>query len=285
MLEVIKSGLFTTIQDKGRFGYRAYGVPTSGAMDSYAFEIANYLLGNSLTEATIEMFYGGVEIKALDDLWIALTGADVKPEIDGTPVAMWEPIKLLKGQKLQCSAPKAGVVTYLGIVGGIDSPIYLGSRSVCEKASFGRRLKNGDHIKVKDTLNMGESKSLDYREIPTYTSSVEVRVIPGPHEALFKEKSISEFYNEPFIVKQGDRMGTQLEGCSQIKMKEDKDIISEAVTFGTIQIPNNGHPTVLLADAQTTGGYPIIGSIHTDDLWRFVQLPPRGQVKFNRFLK
>ncbi|SEP85767.1 biotin-dependent carboxyltransferase family protein [Piscibacillus halophilus] len=282
MLKIIKSGLYTTIQDLGRYGFRAYGVPVSGAMDQYAFHKANYLLGNKRNDAAVEIFYGGVQVEALQDTWLTLTGAEVYPEIEGHPIDMWSPILLEKGQHLICSSPKNGVVSYLAIDGGIDSPKYLNSRSTYEKAGFGKRLKNGDIIESFKIHN-DSFRSIQQRKIPTYTHDIEVRVIPGPHERLFNDTSIKQFYRQSFVVIKGDRMGARLEGSSSLRLNKFNDILSEAVTFGTIQIPHNGQPTVLLADAQTTGGYPIIGTIHTEDLWRFVQIPLGGTVKFKRW--
>ncbi|TFB15076.1 biotin-dependent carboxyltransferase family protein [Filobacillus milosensis] len=281
MLKVIKSGVFTSIQDKGRFQYRSYGVPVSGAMDQYAYEQANRIIGNELNAAALEVIFGGVEFLVLEDIDIAITGADLNPQVDGQTVDMWKPMTLLKNQKLTFKGPKAGVIAYVALPGGIDSKTYLGSQSVYEKAGFGKRLASSDTIIAKLYRPSVENDILSM-DIPTYINEVQVNVIPSPHEQLFTSQSIQRFYEEPFTVQRGDRMGTLLKGSEPLSLNKPVDLVSEAVTFGTVQVPPSGQPMVLLADAQTTGGYPTLGTIHSDDLWRAAQIPPKGSIKFNR---
>ncbi|PKR78376.1 hypothetical protein CEY16_01055 [Halalkalibacillus sediminis] len=282
MLKVIKAGVYASVQDHGRLHYRAFGVPTSGAMDQYAFKMANKIIGNQLGEAVIEITMGGTSFEALDDVDISITGADLKATVDDEAVDIWQVISLKKGQNLAFKGPEAGLRSYIAFPGGIDAPEYMGSKSVYEKAGLGEVLGSGDIIVSN------EQKSLDHthvglQQIPTYTKETTVNVIPSIHETLFEDESVKLFYNEAFTLKQGDRMGALLEGVSKIDQIEKGNIVSEATTFGTIQIPPSGHPMILLADAQTTGGYPTMGTIHSEDVWRISQLPPGGKIHFNRY--
>ncbi|RPF52142.1 biotin-dependent carboxyltransferase family protein [Aquisalibacillus elongatus] len=282
MLEVLSPGVYTSIQDQGRLTYRSYGVPISGAMDSYAFEWANALVGNNQHEAAIEVMYGGAKFKILEDVTVSITGAPMTPKVDCEFVSMWTPIQLNKGQQLSLKGTNSGVITYIALAGGVDSPEYLGSQSVYEKAGLGRRLKKKDRLSIKSN-HVLQSLNIPHREIPTYTNEVTLRVVPSHHESLFDELSIKAFYSTSFTVTKGDRMGALLKGDQAIELRKPVDIISEAVTFGTIQVPPSGDPVVLLADSQTTGGYPTIGSIMTEDLWRMTQIPPNGKVRFKRW--
>lgn len=281
MLKVIKPGILTTIQDQGRKKYRSFGVPISGVMDHYAASCANEIMGNSWEAAVIEITMGNVAFEVIEDTELAVTGADLNAEVDGKPLPMWQLIQVTAGSQLTFKGPKAGMRAYLALPGGIESERYLGSQSVYEKAGFGRALDKDDRVMGR-LKNAKANQSLEAMEIPTYTKQTTVRVIPSHHEHQFTTDSLDCFYREGFTIKAADRMGCQLEGeC--LERKENTDILSEATTFGTIQVPSEGNPIILLADAQTTGGYPTIGTIVFEDLWRVAQMPPGGELYFERY--
>ncbi|GEL77122.1 biotin-dependent carboxyltransferase family protein [Tenuibacillus multivorans] len=282
MLSVIKPGIYASIQDGGRKTYRGYGVPVSGPMDDYAFHYSNKLLGNKPNTAAIEIIYGGIECYVEEDVDIAITGANFHPLVNGKPVPMWQCIRLYEGEQLTFQGSKQGSIAYLAMSGGIDSPVYLGSQSVYSRAGLGEILKTGDTIS-SFKRQVCNTYHINPRNIPTYTSHVKVRVIPSHHEALFSSRAIQQFYSNPFQLMKMDRMGAILKGDKALTMNKEQDIISEAVTFGTIQVPPHGQPMILLADAQTTGGYPTIGTILSDDLWRVTQIQPQGHIRFKRY--
>ncbi|MBU6081522.1 MULTISPECIES: 5-oxoprolinase subunit C family protein [Allobacillus] len=281
MLKVINPGILTTIQDQGRKNYRSFGVPISGVMDHYAANCANYLLGNSEKEAVIEITMGGVTFDVMEDTDISVTGGDLNGLINEQPLPMWKKLTVHSGDQLTFKGPKSGMRTYIALPGGIESTSYLGSQSTFEKAGFGKAFQKGDNIKGRQAA-AASSKSIQPMEIPTYTKEVTVRVVPSHYESSFKDSSIHRFYQEGFTIRAADRMGCQLQG-HRLERKENIDILSEATTYGTIQVPAEGSPIILLADAQTTGGYPTIGTVLSEDLWRIAQLPPGGKLFFERY--
>nr|WP_289039130.1 biotin-dependent carboxyltransferase family protein [uncultured Allobacillus sp.] len=281
MLKVINPGILMTVQDQGRKKHRSFGVPISGVMDHYAAKCANYLLGNSEAEAVIEITMGGVTLDVVEDTDISVTGGDLNGYINEKHLPMWKKLTVHSGDRLTFKGPKSGMRTYIALPGGIESPSYLGSQSVYEKAGFGKAFQKGDNIKGRQST-AAHAKSIQPMEIPTYTKEVTVRVVPSHYESSFKDSSIQYFYEKGFTIKAADRMGCQLQG-HRLERKENIDILSEATTYGTIQVPAEGSPIILLADAQTTGGYPTIGTVLTEDLWRIAQLPPGGKLFFERY--
>ncbi|MBR7554580.1 biotin-dependent carboxyltransferase family protein [Allobacillus sp. GCM10007491] len=281
MLKVINPGILMTVQDQGRKKHRSFGVPMSGVMDHYAANCANYLLGNSEKEAVIEITMGGVTLDVVEDTDISVTGGDLNGYINEKHLPMWKKLTVHSGDRLTFKGPKSGMRTYIALPGGIESPSYLGSQSVYEKAGFGKAFQKGDNIKGRQST-AAHAKSIQPMKIPTYTKEVTVRVVPSHYESSFKDSSIQYFYEKGFTIKAADRMGCQLQG-HRLERKENIDILSEATTYGTIQVPAEGSPIILLADAQTTGGYPTIGTVLTEDLWRIAQLPPGGKLFFERY--
>lgn len=282
LFKVEKPGLYTSIQDKGRFGYQHYGVPVSGAIDRYAHNMVNYILGNNCHSATIEVTIFGLELIVLQDCMIAITGADLKAVVDNKEAPMWKVFKVYHGQRIEFKKPITGVRAYLGVAGGIESELLLGSRSTFERGGLGSRLKKGDILKVASVSNCVRKLGLTKRWIPKYMQDIELRVIPSQHEEFFEEESVNDFYHQVYTLLKGDRMGSMIRGDKPLKHRVEADIISECTTFGTIQIPKNGQPIILLADSQTTGGYTTIGTIISVDLWKIAQLRPGGKINFKR---
>ncbi|MYL50903.1 5-oxoprolinase/urea amidolyase family protein [Halobacillus litoralis] len=303
MISVLKSGLMTTIQDTGRYGYQKDGVIVSGAMDQQAHRIANLLVGNSVDAATMEITLMGPVLEFQEDALIAICGGNLTPIIDGDSVSMWKPLYIKKGSELRFGQPKKGFRCYLSISGGFQVRKVMGSASTYLRANMGgfegRTLEKGDQLRFgqpdslpKDskeqlkTLNKATSfKEASWFVGPEFTDYMKndqpIRVMPGREFDLFTEQSKEHFFNGAFqIDSKSDRMGYRLNGTT-LNLENKKDIVSEAVTFGTIQVPPDGNPILLLADHQTTGGYPKIGQVATVDLPRIAQMRPGEKINFS----
>ena len=304
MLQIDKEGLQTTVQDLGRNGFQKYGVIASGVMDAYAHRLANIMVGNEETKATIEITLMGPQITLLADCLFALTGANLSPAIDGIPLKMWRPILARKGSKLTFGKPVCGCRTYMAVAGGIDVPEVMGSQSTYLRASIGgfngRALQKGDvipiadapqHVQgfierlakdVKETPFVQAEWTLNSEAIPTYEKEATVRVTEGRQASLFDEKSQKDFLEQAYqVTSDSDRMGYRLKG-TELTLKEPKELLSEAVSFGSIQVPPDGQPIILMADRQTTGGYPKIGTVVTVDLSKVSQLKPGEKIRFEK---
>ncbi|QCR23821.1 biotin-dependent carboxyltransferase family protein [Pontibacter sp. SGAir0037] len=295
-LRILKPGLLTTIQDTGRYGYQKDGVVVSGAMDRVAHRIANMLTANPETEATIEITLQGPQLLFEKDHLIALTGADLSPTINGEEVKMWRPVLVREGSVLDFGAPKAGCRAYLAVSGGFKLEKTLGSYSTYMRAGIGglngRALQENDLIpcnginatasSVMGELNQKNTTASfaqtswlpDPAYYPAYARDPVIRAVKGPEYDLFTDESKSNIWRSLFqVTSQSDRMGYRLIGLS-LALKEPREIISSAVTFGTVQVPSQGHPIVLMADHQTTGGYPRMVQVVTADLPKLAQVVP-----------
>ncbi|WP_306416996.1 biotin-dependent carboxyltransferase family protein [Halobacillus sp. Marseille-P3879] len=292
-MKIVKDGLLTTIQDLGRTGYQKYGVIASGSMDTFAHRMANILVGNKENEAVVEVTLLGPVIEFEENTIISVCGGNLSPAIDQKPIGMWKPILVKKGAKLSFGKPKSGCRAYIAIAGGMDIPIIMESRSTYMRANIGgfkgRALKTDDTINLRKTFSF-EAGEQNYSEmdwgiandiIPNYSSRPEISLIKGPQYDWFNRESQQALFSTPFKVSsQSDRMGFRMEGES-LSLKESQELISEAVAFGSIQVPNNGKPIILLADRQTTGGYPKIGQVASIDLPVLCQMKPGEQLTFN----
>ncbi|TLS38667.1 biotin-dependent carboxyltransferase family protein [Pseudalkalibacillus caeni] len=302
MILITKPGLLTSVQDLGRYGYQKYGVIASGVMDQLAHRVANLLVGNPDNEPTIEITLLGPVIEFQEDALISLCGGDLSPTIDGNPIRTWRAVLVKKGSQLRFGQSKNGCRAYLAVAGGINVPTVMESSSTYLRAEIGgfqgRALKAGDQVSTGALNDISRSilKHLSFEDkgesfvemdwsvatdlVPNFESPATVRVIRGRQYDLFSEESRSRFYSEPFTVTtQSDRMGYRLTG-PHLELETPAEMISEAVNFGSIQVPSEGNPIVLLADRQTTGGYPKIGQIATVDLPIIAQLKPSDTITF-----
>ncbi|MTD31086.1 biotin-dependent carboxyltransferase family protein [Planomicrobium sp. YIM 101495] len=288
MLIIRKAGLFTTIQDLGRPGLRRFGISSGGAMDTSAFRIANLLVGNPENSAAIEVTMNGPEILFAQSAEIALCGADLSPAINGTDAPMWRPVQIEAGDVLSFGMPKSGCRTYLAIAGGIQVPSVMNSASTLTRAGIGgfcgRALRKGDQLSIGESRSTKTTKAVNWYVSPCFrTDSPEdpiIRLLKGRHHALFGAGSHERLTTEPFVVtNEADRMGYRLDG-PPLTLEKPQELLSEAVIPGTIQVPASGNPIVLMADCQTTGGYPKIGQIAAVDLPVAAQLRPGQQVRF-----
>ncbi|MDQ0972013.1 antagonist of KipI [Neobacillus niacini] len=282
IFKVMKSGLQTTVQDLGRYGFREFGVSPSGAMDSYSLQMGNLLVGNDLGEAALEAPFIGPVLMALHDVSIAICGGNLTPKINGQEVPLWKSIVIKKGQILSFGELKEGVRTYLSIAGGIDVPFVLNSKSTCITGKFGgfegRALKEGDILFGNPFTR--RNRFLQTQLIPKYTNKLTVRVIVGPHTRKFTTPGLKTFLNEEYsITSQSNRMGYQLTG-PKIEHSSTADIISDAIPLGGIQVPASGQPIILMTEHQTTGGYSRIGTVIAADIPRLAQAQPGTKVRF-----
>jgi antagonist of KipI len=291
MIEIVRAGMLTTIQDLGRPGYQNLGVVVGGAADSFAARVANFLVGNPENSALLEMAFAGPTLHLETDAVIAWCGADFDARCQGKPLLKNRPIHLPAGSVLDFGGAKRGAMAWLAIAGGIDVPEVLGSRSTDLSGKFGgfegRKLAAGDRLALgrtserKSSLQTAASWSLIPERLVAVGGPGVVRVLRGPEWEWFSPKARETFFQSVFeITKEGNRMGTRLAGPS-LPLAEPREMISAAVDHGVIQVPPSGRPIVLGIDRQTIGGYPRIGVVATVDLGKLAQFRPGDTVRFH----
>lgn len=289
-LEVMKPGMLTSVQDLGRSGFQQFGIPVGGAMDRFALRVGNLLVGNPQGEAGLEITVIGPQLRALRDMVVAITGADLTPEVDGETVLMWKSFQLKEGSVLSFGKRKQGCRAYLAVAGGIEVPQVMGSKSTLLKGKIGgfqgRALLKNDIIPVGHGVrsaqkdNAGAGPCLPREMVPQYGEEALLRVVLGPQEEYFTPEAVEAFLTKTYTVTpRSDRMGCCLEG-PLLAHKRGADIVSDAVPFGGVQVPAAGQPIILMADRQTTGGYTKLGTIISADLPRVAQLFPGDLVRF-----
>lgn len=287
LFDVKRPGLLTTIQDLGRHGFQQYGIVVSGAMDHVAHRIANLLVGNEPTMATLEVTMMGPKLTAVEDTVIALTGANLSATIDGVSVPLWKSTYVKKGQTLSFGKPVVGLRAYIAVAGGFVGEDVLGSQATYLKAKMGgvdgREVRKGDVLyrgEVSISLKQLTGRALANDLRPCYDYKQPFQVIVGPDDEMFTRDGLSTFFSEDYeITQEVDRMGCRLSG-PKIEHKNKADIISDAITVGTIQVPASGQPIILLADRQTSGGYTRIGTVATVDIPRLVQQISGTKIRF-----
>lgn len=281
LLHAVAPSPFSTVQDFGRVGWRRYGVTGAGAMDIESHAVANALVGNGVEAATVEFAHGG-------GAWaisgaparIAVAGGSFAASIDGRPIPIGSSAVLQPGAQLQIGGARDAVWGYLAVAGGIGVARELGSRATYVRAGMGgfggRKLEAGDALPLQPPPIDGPERRLD-RPAPAPDP---IRVVLGPQDDYFTTESIALFLSSHYQVTwQADRQGYRLEGPA-LTHSQGFNIASDAILPGSIQVPGNGRPIVLLRDAQTTGGYPKVATIISADLGRFAQLRPLSRVRF-----
>lgn len=274
VIRVVRAGMFTTVQDLGRPGQRAAGVPVSGAMDAFALRLANLLVGNPENAAGLEFTLVGPELEFSADTVVAVGGGDF-----GVP--LWQPVAVRAGGRLKFGPARSGGRGYLAIAGGIDVAPTLGSRSTYLPAALGghegRTLRDGDVLHAPGLSRHVLGRwHIDERVLPAYSPSPTVRVIRGAQADEFG----GAFFDTEFRVSpKSDRMGVRLAG-PPLARAGTAELISSTVVAGTVQVPPDGQPIILMADAQTVGGYPQIAHVATVDLPLVAQLRPGDTVRF-----
>lgn len=302
-ISVLNPGLQSTIQDFGRHGYQKYGVIVSGAMDSYAMRLANIAVGNNENEGVLEITMIGPSLELEMGTLISITGGNISPTINGKKIPMGRPVYIKEDCVLNFGACLAGCRSYLAIAGGFDVPEVMESKSTYLRAQFGgfngRTLKKGDILnigaksvaaikiikKLQEINQKGEFVATSWYVGDSTAENINstiIRVFKDRQFDNISDESINKFFNSEFNVdNKSDRMGYRLCG-EKIELKERLEMISEEVSIGTIQIPPDGNPIILLADRQTTGGYPKLAHVASVDIQKIVQLKPNSKIKFKQ---
>jgi antagonist of KipI len=285
VLRVEEPGMFSTIQDLGRPGRRAAGVPPGGAVDRFALVAANRLVGNAEGAAALECALSGPSLVALRSCLLAVTGADFRPLLNGSPIPGWTGVFLSEGDRLSFAGRRWGARVYIAVAGGLEADRWLGSAStyllVGRGGVHGRTLKAGDELVQAGPTQRPAvvGRCLPDGLRPAYSGSPELAVVTGPHVRMLSAASRRTLLREPWTVsRDADRMGYRLEG-ETLEMKGD-ELVSFGLAMGCVQVPPAGQPILLMADHQTAGGYPVVAGVARCDLPLAGQLLPGETLRF-----
>ena len=282
---VIQAGLLTTVQDAGRWGHQAQGVPVGGALDSRARLAANGAVGNAAPAAVLEVTLSGFELRFDRSCVTAVSGADLGAHLDGVPLTLDAAVACRAGSRLQFVERRRGARAYVALAGGVDVPTVLGSRSTELGARFGgfcgRALRVGDRLAVGGAAPVSSPLARGAPDPGGRGSVARLRVLPGPHDDWFDSDALSGLERSSFTVtSQSNRVGYRLAAASALRRRESGEMISDATIAGGIQVPPDGQPILLMADRQVTGGYPILATVITADMPLAAQLAPGDLVAF-----
>lgn len=287
MLEILEPGFLTTVQDRGRGGFEQYGVTRGGAMDVLALRAANRLVGNGDDEAALELAAGGLRVRGSSRTLAAVTGAEYELAIDGRPVPAHTALLMRAGETLSVGARTRGGYGYLAFAGGIEVPRVLGARATDLRGGFGgfegRALRTGDRLAVGRTPNdralERAGRTLPAHLVEYYRAGLPIRILWGPHDEFFSEDARAAFIRSGYTVgEHSDRMGMRLAGPPIAPRAGE--LLSCGLVRGAVQAPPDGQPIILQADCQTTGGYPILGTVVRADQARLAQKRPGEIVRF-----
>lgn len=308
-LEVLDGGLLTTVQDLGRRGYERFGVPVAGAMDPFALRAANRLVGNPLDAAALEITLAGPRLRATEKCLVAVTGADLGLRVNGRGLPPWMAVFVRRGWTIAFAGRRSGCRAILAVAGGVDVEPVMGSRSTYLGGGFGgfegRALRRGDLVPVgpiaaypgppdpgsgrgsDDPLRADKDlpahagRTFPRRLIPDYGDAPTIRVVLGPQDDYFTDGGVATFLSGEYAVSPAsDRMGCRLQG-PRIAHEDATGIISDGIPLGAVQVPPDGQPIVMMADRQTTGGYPKIATVISADIPLLAQcVPGESRVRF-----
>lgn len=305
MIEILSAGPLCSVQDMGRRGYRKIGVSVSGAMDTLAMQTANVMVGNARTAAGIEVTMFPLRARFHTHTRIAITGGGSQASVGERSVPRWWCVDVDAGEVLTLKPSGIGARTCIAIAGGIEVPEALGSRSTDIKVGFGgyegRCLAKGDTLTIGASAHERPGRARGFGVRPpdfdlawhddTATSPhghdgaarvvTHVRVVRGPDYDAFREASLAGFWASPWkVTPDSNRIGYRLQG-PQINLREPVELLSHGIVPGVIQVPPSGQPIVMMSDAQTSGGYPIVGTVIEADMWRLAQAPIGSAVRFH----
>ncbi len=290
IFRVSEPGAYTTVQDNGRLGYQQFGVPPTGALDKFAYQAANLLVGNSEDAAVLEMTFSGPCMEVLADAEISITGAAMQILINDQPADNWSLLKVRQGDAIKIGMAETGCRAYMAVTGGIDVPLVMESRSCYAGAGIGghkgRPLAKGDILPRGKGEPCGGFRRVPAEFIPGYSSEIVLRVIPGPQDDFFDsqdDQGMATFFESEFTVTpQANRMGYRLHGPGIFPCENmPKSIISEPNLQGSVQIPEDGHPIILLGE-QTVGGYTKIATVISADISKVAQAVPGDKIRFEK---
>ena len=295
-IRVKSPGLLTTVQDTGRFGEYAIGMPPSGAMDVFSYQVGNYLVGNEEGAAGLEITYFGPELEFTEDAVIAVTGAEMPPKVNGEEAATWEALQVKEGDVLSFDYLKNGARSYLAVAGGIDVPLFMHSRSTYTLIGLGghegRALEEGDELSLGEDGDRSDriGRRVDDDHIPAYSKETELRVIIGLASYRLTEESMEEFLGTTWTVTpDADRVGYRYKG-GELKFVEREqpagagadqaNVVDFGYPIGSIQVPGGVEPIVLMNDAVTGGGYATIGTVISADRDKLAQTKTNDKTRF-----
>jgi antagonist of KipI len=283
VIKILDAGPQTTVQDLGRVGQMRYGIPPSGPVDRFAFVLANRLVGNPDTAAALECTLIGPRVEITTAGAVSVTGADMPVSVNGQAVAGWATVAVKPGDVVKLGAARTGVRSYIGFGGGLDVPLVLGSRSTYLRGRVGglqgRALRKGDQLEIFPSGPVTPRRVAE-RAIPDYTGEPTIRAVPGPQDDRFTAEGLEALFGGRYeVLAQSDRMGSRLHG-PRIAHARGHDIVSDGIALGSIQVPGDGQPIVLLVDRQSTGGYTKVATICSSDIWRVGQARPGQSLRF-----
>jgi antagonist of KipI len=285
-IQVQAPGLLTTVQDLGREGFGPIGVSPSGAADPISLRLGNRLVGNVESAAGLEMTLLGGTFLFSQGAILALTGSDFGATLDGATVALGTSFEVAPGQTLRLGSTRSGARAYLSVQGGIAVPPFLRSASTHILSGLGgfsgRPLREGDLLHIGPATELFRKRAIGPRLSEHLSSRKILRVTPGPQVDWFSESSLRLFYEATYrVAEQSNRMGLRLEGAL-VSPHGSRQMITEGVSLGAVQVPLGGSPIILFVDQQTTGGYPKIANVISADLHRVGQLRPRDEIRFEQ---
>jgi antagonist of KipI len=283
VIRIVDPGPQTTVQDLGRVGHLRYGIPPSGPLDVRAFVIANRLVGNADGAAALEATVLGPRFTVETACAIAVTGADAPVTINGAAAEAWTTLPLAAGDAVRIGAARAGVRVYVAFAGGLDVPPVLGSRATYLRGRLGglqgRSLKRDDVLR-SFPVTPPPIRRLPESAIPPLEREPEIRVVLGPQADRFTAEGVAAFLGGAYeMLPQSDRMGARLSG-PRIAHARGHDIISDGIALGSVQVPGDGQPIVLLVDRQSTGGYTKVATVGSFDIGRIGQVKPGYRLRF-----
>ena len=281
-IKFLRPGLYTSIQDMKRIGYKKYGIPNSGPMDEYSHILANWLVDNNYSSETLEINYFGPKIKFNFNTTIGICGANFDAKINDKRIQINRSIKVKAGDVLDIGICLNGGRVYLSFSAKMKLKKSFNSYSTYEKINIGGI--NGKKISKNDTINFNKSEESIDKKIPEsfqrkYQEISSIRVIKGVNYSMISKNSLKKLGNEFNVSSESDRMGIRLNG-NKLKVSDKKSIESTVVSKGTVQLPPAGDPIILMSDSQSTGGYPIIGNIARVDISKVSQIKPESKLKF-----
>lgn len=276
--KVLNPGIMTLVVDNGRVGYSHLGVCQSGASDEYAYHISNMLLKNEFGTNALEISFSGLQLEAMNSFAFSIAGSDLSLSINGIKKSSWRSYLLFKGDIVKFEKKVNGQKAYLSVKGGFALKKELESYSTSIKEKLGTVLKTGDILKVNDD-SLDYISSLKKMFIPNYEEDLTLRLIPSYQYNTFSKEAKDKFFNSIFTLSnESNKMGVKLDG---VKIESVLDgIISEGIAFGSVQIPKDGRPIVLLKERQTIGGYPKIGTVLSVDCFKLSQIKVGSNIKF-----
>jgi len=283
-IRVESPALFTTIQDGGRIGFLRFGLPHSGPMDWLAFRAANFLVGNPKDDACIEIGMTSCTIRVESEGLAAVCGAGYRLFHGQRPIPLWMSFLVHPGDELVFEKCSGGNWIYLAMAGGVQSQVWLGSRSVYPRGHLGSLLQAGDQMAVKalsPASRLLAGNRFPERLRPAYSQEIVLQVVEGPDLDRFEDEILEMFFRQPYQAStQSDRMGYRLRGPS-LRHIDGADVVSRGLAMGEIQVPGNGQPIVMMADHPTTGGYSVVGAVRKLDWPLLAQCQPgQGEIRF-----